>query len=129
MKPESDHKSTRKADLWARRIAVRERQRETLRLERLERLKRVIAELGKRYRWNELIIFGSLILPGRFGESSDADIAVYGLPKEDYYSFVGEVSSLFGHDVDVVNLEECPFAESILKRGIRWTTKVEKPFS
>jgi predicted nucleotidyltransferase len=122
-------KPMQKADLWARRLAARARHREALRVERLERLTRVITEMQKKYRWSELIIFGSLVRPGRFGESSDADIAVSGLPKEDYYSFVGDVSALFGHDVDVVNLEECPFAASILRGGIRWTTKAEKPFS
>jgi hypothetical protein len=48
------------------------------------------------------------------------DIAVKGLPKNEYYRFVADISSLLERPVDVIELENCAFRETIEMRGSRW---------
>jgi predicted nucleotidyltransferase len=83
---------------------------------------RALTILSEHYDWEEIFIFGSVTKPTRFSSRySDIDIGVRGLNKFLHYRFVGEISMLLDRDVDVVRLEDCPFAETIINRGIRWT--------
>lgn len=84
-------------------------------------------ELSKKYNWGAVYIFGSLIKRGKFSNKSDIDIAVKGLDKFDYFSFVGEISALLNRSVDVINMEDCHFAESIVSKGVRWSMKRKSP--
>lgn len=83
-------------------------------------LKTVLESLAGKYQWKELLLFGSIVNPGKFSENSDVDVAVSGLAKHDLFSFVAELSRELGRDVDVLILEESPIAEHIRRKGEPW---------
>jgi hypothetical protein len=106
-------------------ILLRNRQhrRSALEKHRLSVLEAVFAALetlSDQYAWEEAYLFGSLTRPGCFGPESDVDIAIAGLNKFDHYALVGDISNLLDRTVDVVRLEECPFAAKIAREGISW---------
>jgi predicted nucleotidyltransferase len=107
--------------LWKRSNKKRHRDWEAYRLTVFNQLWNVLTVMSEKYQWNTLVIFGSLIREGCFSPSSDIDIGVSGLNKFSHYSFVSELSSMLNHDVDVILLEECSFAQSIVSKGIIWT--------
>jgi predicted nucleotidyltransferase len=91
--------------------------------QRLTVLKQVLAALetlSRKYAWEDAFLFGSLCRPGGFGPESDIDIAVAGLSKLDHYAFVGDISNILDRPVDVVRLEDCPFAQKVVREGIPW---------
>ena len=102
------YRQERKAKLEGRRKAV------------LEQVATVLDTLSEKYAWEEAYLFGSLTRPGRFWAESDVDIAVAGLGKFDHYALVGDISNLLDRTVDVVRIEECPFAAKITREGIPW---------
>lgn len=106
--------------LWERLKEERARDRERDRLTLLTKVMEALDRLSRDYKWREAYVFGSLTRPGRFRAESDVDIAVRGLDKFALFAFVGDLSSLLGRDVDVVVLEECPFAETIVSKGFKW---------
>ncbi|KAA3664800.1 MAG: nucleotidyltransferase domain-containing protein [Chloroflexi bacterium] len=51
-------------------------------------------------------VFGSLLAPNLFHHRSDVDLAVWGLPEDDYFRAVGRLQSLDGQiSVDLVVVE------------------------
>jgi len=110
-------------ELWERLAGDRARDRERNRRRQLGRVMEALDQLTGDYRWEELYIFGSLIKPARFHPESDVDVAVRGLSKFDHFAFVGDLSMLIERPVDVVLLEECPFAEAIVSKGLKWQKK------
>lgn len=106
--------------LWARSRREKQARLERRRLAALQEVLAALETLSRKYTWEEAYLFGSLTRPGRFGPESDVDIAVAGLSKFDHYAFVGHISNLLDRTVDVVRLEECPFAEKIAREGIPW---------
>jgi predicted nucleotidyltransferase len=97
------------------RYLGRERMREEMR----QRLRRALVELAPA---PTAIVFGSLVKPGRFSETSDVDVALTSEPAE---MTTGLLSSLLaerlGRQVDVVLLFECRFRDRILREGETWT--------
>ena len=110
-------------ELWEKLVKEKARQRERERRRLLDRLLEALDQLARDYRWEELYVFGSLIKPGRFRLDSDVDVAVRGLNKFDHFALVGGLSMLIERPVDVVMLEECPFAETIVLKGMKWQRK------
>ena len=92
-------------------------------METLDRVEAALEQLEKLYHWDDIYIFGSITDKAAFRPSSDVDIALAGLNKLDLYAFVGDISMLMNKPVDVIRLEECRFAKSIVKRGVRWMKK------
>ena len=109
--------------LWERLAEDRARDRERDRRRLLARVMEALDQLSRDYGWNEAYVFGSLTRPGRFRPESDVDVAVSGLNKFALFAFVGDLSSLLGRSVDVVMLEECPIAEAIISKGVKWQKK------
>jgi len=109
--------------LWHKELLKKKARWEKERLKTLERVEAVLEQLEKMYHWKDAYIFGSITGKTAFRSSSDVDVALAGLNKLDLYSFVGDISMLMNRPVDVVRLEECGFAESIVKRGVKWTKK------
>jgi len=109
--------------LWLQSARQQEKERERTRKRVLRELDEALETLAERYTWETLYIFGSLIKEGGFTPGSDVDIALGGLNKFDYYAFVGDISSIMNRTVDVINLEECPLINSVISRGVRWTSK------
>jgi predicted nucleotidyltransferase len=50
--------------------------------------------LRQRYKAQRIVVFGSLVHPGRFHLRSDVDLAVWGVSERDYYRAVGEMLAL-----------------------------------
>ena len=92
--------------------------REDLRLEALWRLRSLLERIlpGR-----EVWIFGSVIQPGAFRESSDVDLALREEPAEiSSYRLQSLLEESLGRPVDVVLLPESRFAETIFREGQRW---------
>ena len=106
--------------LWLQSAEEEEKEREKIRREVLREIDEALEILAMRYSWNDLYLFGSIIRTGRFTQSSDIDIAVRGLKKLDYFAFVGDISAILNRSVDVINLEDCHFSDSIVSGGVRW---------
>jgi predicted nucleotidyltransferase len=109
--------------LWLQSARQQEKDRERTRNRVLRELDEALETLAEQYTWETLYVFGSLIKEGGFTPGSDVDIVLGGLNKFDYYAFVGDISSLMNRTVDVINLEECPFVNSVISRGVKWTSK------
>jgi predicted nucleotidyltransferase len=92
--------------------------RERLRLETRGRLREVLRLTipGQR-----VLVFGSLIRPGKFNEQSDIDLALESEPGDmSIYQLISLLSERMGRRVDVMLLDECRFRERILKEGELW---------
>lgn len=108
---------------WFQFVQKEQEDREKIRKRILHDVVKTLQLLMEKYTWKEIYLFGSLVQEGRFKPNSDVDIAVLGLNKFDYYTFIGEVSQILNRRVDVIRLEECHFSSSIVKKVIRWTHK------
>jgi hypothetical protein len=113
-------KNTAFPKIWYEAKLKEQEDVERMRILTVQRIKKTLKILEKKYCWNEVYLFGSVAEKGKFRRNSDIDIAVKGLNKFDYYEFVGEISSLLDKRVDVVLLEDCHFADAIRKKGIKW---------
>ena len=111
-KHQANRKSIALPSLWYKAMLARQLEQEKLRLSVLQKISKALKILGEKYHWDEAYLFGSVSQEGKFRRNSDIDIAVSGLNGMDHYAFTGEISDLLDKLVDVVILEECPFAES-----------------
>ncbi len=66
-----------------------------------------------------LYITGSLVVPFKFRSQSDIDIAVEGLPAEVYFRAIFELGELLSRNVEIIELENCSFAENIRANGLK----------
>ena len=127
MPTEKKHQANRERaalpSLWYEAMLARQLEQEKLRLSLLQKISNALKILGKKYHWDETYLFGSVSQEGKFRRNSDIDIAISGLNGFEHYAFTGEISELLDTLVDVVILEECPFAESIKKKGLKWNPK------
>ena len=108
---------------WHKSILKRQADQEEMRIALIEQINRALRKLEKKYYWDEAYLFGSVAQKGKFRRNSDIDIAVSGLNSLEHYAFTGEISELLDKRVDVVLLEECRFAKSIKKKGLKWNRK------
>ena len=93
--------------------------REALRLETRGKLRRALEELRPSH---AVIVFGSLVKPGRFTETSDVDLALESEPSRmTVYQLIGLLSERLGRSVDVILLSESRFRQRIQSEGERWT--------
>lgn len=106
---------------WKQLVQKKTEMQEITRKRGLQAVSRALDQLSEEYAWDDAFIFGSVTQPGRFSDTSDIDIGLWGLQRFALYEFVGKISTLLDRDVDVVRLEECRFAEKIINNGIQWT--------
>lgn len=66
-----------------------------------------------------LYITGSLIVENRFRERSDIDIAVEGLSEDIYFKTIGDLEEIVDRKVEIIELENCRFAEKIRTTGLK----------
>ena len=114
--------------LWKRISEEESSMMESRRRQVLRDVWNVLHRMSDKYSWEALYIFGSLIREGGFSKRSDVDIGVRGLDKLRHYKFTGDISIILNRDVDVVRIEECSFAETIISRGIKWTKEKSLSF-
>jgi len=85
-----------------------------------EEMKRRIAQAAqalKKAGAREIYVFGSAAT-GRLQEDSDIDLAVSGLPPEQFFRAMGQASRLLQRPVDLVDLdEEGPFTDYLKNEG------------
>lgn len=109
---------------WHKRLLKTAESREAERIRVIDAVSVILNELTHKYKWEKIYIVGSLTRSGQFRADSDVDIAIAGLDKYQLYAFIGDISSLLKRDVDVIRLEETPFAATIIKKGIPWTPNI-----
>lgn len=69
-----------------------------------------------------VIVFGSVIKPGRFDEASDIDLALETEPTGmSQYQLSSLLAEWLGRPVDVVLLPECRLRDKIRREGEFWT--------
>lgn len=95
----------------------REKERQLLLNKTLEWLE----EFGAKYRIEQAYIFGSVTEPNRFHDQSDIDVAVEQINPKDFFSAIGLLSEHLARDVDIIQLNQCHFANRIRQQGIPWT--------
>jgi predicted nucleotidyltransferase len=64
----------------------------------------------------KVYLFGSILRPGKFHQKSDIDIAVKDF-KGSRLELYTDISVFFNHEIDVVLMEDCSFADEIIKTG------------
>ncbi len=116
-------KGTALPSLWYKAILDRQTDQEKLRISVLQKISNTLKTLEKKYHWDEAYLFGSVAQKGKFRRNSDIDIAITGLNRLEHYALTGDISELLDMRTDVVLLEECPFAQSIKEKGLKWNRK------
>lgn len=74
-----------------------------------------------------IYLFGSILDPTSFGEHSDVDIAVRGLPEKYIYKIESKIEAMLGTDnFDLVYMEYAPFyiVDSIQTRGEKYVVNI-----
>lgn len=103
------------------RALIKERERrEQRRQKRLAAVLQALDKLSCQISFKEAYIFGSLAKPHRFFGDSDVDIAFVGLKDEDFFQAIAFLSRELSAEVDVLQLEDYPLREKIIRRGIKW---------
>lgn len=67
----------------------------------------------------EVYLTGSVLVAGKFNSCSDIDVAVKGLPDGMYFKSIFELEQLINRKIEIIELENCPFAEKIRKTGLK----------
>lgn len=96
----------------------RARRREKLRLETQESLRNALRQMLPGH---PVTVFGSLVKPGRFCETSDVDVALEHEPAgASIYQLTSLLAEHLGRPVDIVLLPECRFRDRIRREGELW---------
>ena len=109
---------------WKKRIEIEEEKRRKRAREALRVALTIAKTLVKKGKAKRVYLFGSLAFSmkggGRFGVTSDIDLAVEALPKKEYFQILAEVNRMSDFEVDLVDLQACsaPLREAILKNGV-----------
>jgi hypothetical protein len=94
---------------------------EAQRQETLAHLYQWLDETADQFQLQQLYIFGSLIQANTFTDHSDIDVAVINLPDEHFFKLAAALSATLGREVDLIDLEQCHFADKIRREGLLWT--------
>lgn len=106
---------------WVERKKKEEEKMKLLAHKALEEARKVTGVLREKYGAKRVVLFGSLAKylrgAGEFTERSDIDLAVEGLPKEEYFRVLSEINRLSEFEVDLIDLEGCPaFLRNLIER-------------
>ena len=102
-------------------LSRRQAEWEAQRQETLARLYQWLDETADQFQLQQLYIFGSLIQANTFTDHSDIDVAVINLPDEHFFKLAAALSAALGREVDLIDLEQCHFADKIRREGLLWT--------
>ena len=78
-----------------------------------------LKSVAPRFSLSEAYITGSLCQPERFHSRSDIDIAVAGLTNQNFFSFMAAMQDMLPIQVEVIELENCRFADKIIRNGMK----------
>lgn len=101
--------------LLQERIAERERQRQHMLVKAVEALRRYF----RTKKVKAVYLTGSILEEGKFLPESDVDVAVEGLPEEEYLITLADLGCVLHRDVDLIEIEKCRFRRHILEKGLR----------
>jgi len=104
-------------------LVCKRREREALRRRILTQVLSALDELSQEIPFFEAYLFGSVAKSHKFREDSDVDVVILGLPDEYFFRAMAFLSARLGRDVDLIQLEVCPFAEKVKREGIKWTKR------
>jgi len=107
-------------ELWE---ATLQRRRATNEAERRQILANLLAWLdthGIDFGVKEAWIFGSATRPNQFGACSDVDLALVADPNLQQFQIMSALSLALDRDIEVILLDDCPFASTIIREGIQW---------
>ena len=101
----------------------RQQQRQTQLQQRRQQgltLAGVAAEILKHdFDVSRVVVFGSVLSDQTFHETSDLDLAVWGLPPERYLSAVAKLLNLSGFSIDLVPAETAsPHLQAAIAKGL-----------
>lgn len=96
---------------------------EKLRQQVLQMTLDFLDEFGVGYDLEKAVLFGSVLVSGRFHEQSDVDIAVEHVEPTVFFELMASLSMALGREVDLVDLGHCHFADQIRQKGMVWTKK------
>ena len=83
----------------------------------IEHNRDAIADLCRQYGVRKLAVFGSAA-KGTMRADSDVDLAVSGLPPENFFKALGTVSSLIDQSIHLIDLDEVtPFTRYLKEEG------------
>lgn len=108
-----------KLPLFEEILARKKQEREKERLRLLAFTIDALKTVAPRFAVSEAYVAGSLCKEGRFHSHSDIDIAVTGLTHENYFAFMAAMQDLLPIQVEVIELENCRFAEKIRNNGLK----------
>lgn len=97
----------------------RKEEKERLRLEILDLTKKESVSIFQYFHVQEVYIVGSLVIPNKFSNHSDIDFAVRGLRSEDYFPLLARLIEKLPRPVELIELEQCQFADKLVQSGIR----------
>ena len=106
--------------LLAQRCTSLEHQRQAV----LAQVLQWLEDFGSSYGIHQAYLFGSMIRPGEFKETSDVDIAVEEMNPEEFFSAISFLSTATGREVDLIQLKKCHFADRIRQKGDLWTKDI-----
>jgi len=83
-----------------------------------EKDKKVIIEYAKKYKADEVILFGSSLEKG--SENRDIDIAVKGIKPENFFKFYAEIFKRLTKPVDIIDLSKKSIFNGLIeKKGLK----------
>jgi predicted nucleotidyltransferase len=81
--------------------------------------KDIIIRIGKEYGVKRLWLFGSMLAPNPEFEPNDIDLAVEGLPPEQFYHFYGKLFQELPKLVDLVDMaDDLPIVDDVKETGV-----------
>ncbi|MBM3769898.1 MAG: hypothetical protein FJW27_01135 [Acidimicrobiia bacterium] len=103
-------------------LQQRDEARHRQRLALCESTRRLLREhLAALIPGQRVVVFGSLLQPGRFNAASDIDLALEREPEGiSVGQLMSKLSERLGRPVDVVLPDHCRFRDRILKEGDVW---------
>jgi len=108
---------------WKKRLEEERKRMEERRRSAQSWAQRIASMLREDFGAKEVWLFGSVLWEGRFGRTSDIDLAVRGIPPSRYIEALVESERMTGYkfQVDIVPLEDCHpvIRRRVEKEGVR----------
>ena len=97
----------------------RKADKEALRLKVLEKSKLEIKKYFSDKEIKSVYITGSILIPGKFTQRSDIDIAVEGIDADEFFSLYGDLMFALPKPIDLIDIKKDePFSSMILKEAV-----------
>jgi uncharacterized protein len=106
-------------DYWRDRQIKQAAQSEALARQAWEDIQQIAKLLISKFGATQIIVFGSLMQGDRFDAESDIDIAVKGIPPQDYFAAMAAANRISHQWVDLKPIEslDSHFLQKVLKTG------------